>query len=333
MRTIERSEFLNEDGGVSLEKRVQATLRHGLRWYGEIQAQQAVTQRLSGVLGADFVLISNLSLPGINEPFPLILIGPQGVRLILTSALRGVYRAKGTEWMTFDSGRRRFKRVRPNLQHICGGKAETLLKYLNSAGFPLPEVEAVLIFIDPRTHVDTAGPRVRIVLSDAIEHFSANMMQLPPIMDHEDISGVVDALLYPRGAEGEPRPEEPAGPVRPVAVPGAGPAPEPVSSLRATLGSQFVDVPQEQPADEFDWRAAGQKIVDRASEAQAAALQAEQDWERRVAPKISTAGGRLARRLPRFSRNQWILLAVMVFFEFIILATMVFLVVSDILRY
>lgn len=336
MRVVERSEFLKENGEVTLENRVRATLKNGLRWYGEIMAQQAVTQRLSPILNNEHVLVRNLLIPGNPVPLPMVLISPQGVRLILASPLRGVFRAKGDEWMTFDSGARRFKRVRPNLQMAAIKPAEILHKHLKGAGFPLPDIEAVLILTDPRTHVDTARPRSRVVLSDAIEHFGANLLQLPPIMDQEDISAVLQSLLNPHGEAGPqvaiPGVEMP--PAGPIAVPRSGPAAaQPVSELRATMGGQFEEIAQEAPVEDFDWRVAGEKFISRADQVQRSALQAEQAWERKVAPQVSTLGRHLGRRLPRFSRNQWILLGAMAFFEFIILVITVLIIASDILRY
>ncbi len=338
MRVVERSEFLDENGEITLENRLRAALRNGLRWYGEIMAQQAVTERLSPALASDHVLVRNFTLPGTSTLVPMALVGPEGVRVLVASPIRGVFRAKGEEWMTFNSGARRFRKVRPNLQAIASGMADAVLKYLNAAGFPIPEVEPVLLMTDPRTHVDTARPHVRIVLSDAIEHFAANLLQLPAIMDQEDVANVSDVLVYAREAAQAPTgigvTGEPRGPIAPIAVPGSGPAVEPVSSLRASLDSQFEVVPpEESPVDEFDWRATGAKIASRAGQASEKALQAEQEWERKVAPHISGLGSRLGRRLPRFTRSQWILLGIMATFEFIILVATVLIIVADILRY
>jgi hypothetical protein len=56
-------------------------------------------------------------------------------------------------------------------------------------------VETVLLFTDPRTHVDSIRPDVRVVLTDAVEHFVNNMLKNDPIMDQEDILSVRDAIL------------------------------------------------------------------------------------------------------------------------------------------
>lgn len=197
MRVIERSDYRDEEGAISLENRVSGTLKFGLQWYGEMQALDTATQRLSKTLGSEHVLIRSLTLPGTELIVPLTLISPQGVRVIMPTALRGIFRAKGDEWLTFDGRARRFKRTRPNLQHEVSEMAQAVHSYLRGQGFPLPEVEAVLIFTSPRTHVDTARPTTRIVLADAIDHFAANLQQFQPIMDRDDIDALVHTLTKP----------------------------------------------------------------------------------------------------------------------------------------
>lgn len=203
MIVIERSPFRDDKGVISFENRLRGMLRYGLRWYSEMEAQILVTQRLLKNLGDEHVLVRNQILPGSDTPIPLILLSPQGVRVLLPTPIRGIYRAKLDEWLTFDGGARRFKRVRPNLQGIALTMANQLLRFLKGQGYPLPEIESVLIFTNPRTHVDTARPSVRIVLADAIDHFAANLQKFPAIMDGEDIGAVLESLASPR----------PAGPV------------------------------------------------------------------------------------------------------------------------
>lgn len=349
MRVIERSEFRDQEGVISLENRLRGTLRYGLRWYGEMETQMVVTERLSTVLENDHDLIRNLVIPGTDLRVPLILLGPQGVRAILPTPLRGVYRAKGDEWLTFDGGARRFKRVRPNQQVIALNMADAVLKYLRSQGFGLPEVEAVLIFTNPRTHVDTARPRARIVMADGIEHLAANLRQLHPIMDQEDIDALVGALLHPKSSTGEVS----EGP----GVEGmAGQAVEavsfPVMPSSRTSGEvrDIFTAPQGQGA-EASLSEADEAIAEAPFQA-SDILPTIEHGVRQAVPRVKegvqqleqgvyTLDGkvqqlarrstRLTRRLPQFSTNQWILLGVMVFFELVILAAMVLLVLSDLL--
>ncbi len=231
MKVIERSAFRDENGVISLENRLSGTLKHGLRWYSEMEAQEVVTQRLAKSLEDDHTLIRNLVVPGSNVTVPLILISPQGMRVLIASPLRGVYRAKLDEWLVFDGGSRRFKRTRPNLQGLALSMSQTVLKYITGQGYPLPEIESVLIFTNPRTHVDMARPTTRIILADAIDHFAAGLQELPAIMDGEDIRMLVDTLTHPATSAPGPVPE---GMPTPVAVPSsqaAGPAEIPPRSM------------------------------------------------------------------------------------------------------
>lgn len=209
MRVIDLTEYRDEEGEISLENRIRGTLAHGLHWYGSMQDQEAITQRLDRNLGNEHTLLRNVPIPGTNLILPMLLLSPQGVRVLVPSRARGIFRAKGESWQSFDSRGRRFKNTRPNLQEGALGMANTLLNYLQRQGYPLPDVEAVLLFTNPRTHVDTAQPSTRIVHSDAFDHFAANLQEKDVIMDQEDIRILVDTLHKPlEAAEAEREPEQ-----------------------------------------------------------------------------------------------------------------------------
>jgi hypothetical protein len=197
MRVIEQSEFVDDLGNITLEHRIRGTIAHGMGWYSQMQAQKAVSQRLSKALGNEYVLIRNALLPGTPLRIPLILVGPTAVRVILATTLRGVYRARGDQWLEFSSTAQHSRPAYPNLLARVQTRAEALLGYLRSQGFGLPQVEPILIFTNPRTHVDANKPTVRIVLVDAIEHFASNLKQLTPIMDEQDIDEIVASITEP----------------------------------------------------------------------------------------------------------------------------------------
>lgn len=219
MNVIERSEFRAQDGSISIEQRLQATLRFGLSWYADMQGQDFVTQRLRRSLGKDHILIRNLTLPGTTTVLPLILLGPQGVQVLLATSVRGVFRADETEWLKFDATARIFRRSQPNLSVEVTAQAHALFEFLKDRGYTLPDVEAVLMFTNPRTHVDLAQPSIRIVLADAIDHFAANLLQFPEIMSKGDIDLLLAALL---AAPPAPPPVEEALPGPRRAAPAAG---------------------------------------------------------------------------------------------------------------
>jgi len=205
MQIIELSEFRDEEGLISLESRLRGTAKFGFSWYGEMQAQEHVSRKLQGILNDDHLLLLNAPLVGTDVLAPMILFSPQGVRLLYPSAVRGTFRAQNDQWHTFSGGQ--FTPKKPNLQFRALAFASGLLRYFESQGFPLPALEAVLLFTNPQTHVDTASPQTRIVLADAFEHFASKVLDGQTIMDQEDIHMLVDSLLKPKLPEPEVEPE------------------------------------------------------------------------------------------------------------------------------
>jgi hypothetical protein len=114
MRVLERSEFRDENGKISLQNRLRGSLRYGPAWFGIMQAQETVTETLSRSLSNDYHLLRNVHVPGTGLIASMILIGPQGVYTLLATPTRGVFRAKDEEWMSHSGGH--FRPVRPNLQ-------------------------------------------------------------------------------------------------------------------------------------------------------------------------------------------------------------------------
>ena len=225
MRVLERSEFRDENGKISLQNRLRGTLRYGPAWFGIMQAQETVTETLSRSLSNDYHLLRNVHVPGTGLIASMILIGPQGVYALLATLTRGVFRAKDEEWMSHSGGH--FRPVRPNLQGSALATAQVLLEYFHGLGYGLPQVDAAVIFTSPQAHVDTLHPRARIVLADAIEHFAANLRDQPPIMDREDAQLLIDGLLHrpeaaPAAEVAPPPPVARPAPRRP-APPAAGP--------------------------------------------------------------------------------------------------------------
>jgi hypothetical protein len=281
IKVIDRSEFREEDGSISLENRIRGTFQYGFSWYGQMQAQEDVTKRLNKELGREHRLLRNVPVAGTSLIVPMLLLSPQGVRVIYPSTIRGVFRAKGEDWLRFDGRSRRFKRTLPNLQTQALAYAEAVHDYLLSLGYQLPEVEAALIFTNPRTHVDSARPRARVVLMDAIEHFARNLKQFQPIMDQEDINALTQAILNPR----PPEPERP-----------------PEQKTAADRAESPFETKTLEPEDVFT------------------AEVEPMSWPAQTMHRLSSL---------ELSRNQWILLGVMAFFELIVLIVLTIVVIAN----
>jgi len=198
MRLTDRSRFLDADGNLSMLNRMKGMVEFGMDWYPRMQAQNSVAQRLSKILGNHHSMLRNASIPGVDpSTTTLILISPQGIRVLMVHPERGVFRAQDEQWLAYDSKERSFKMSEPNLQTEAlqvAGRVERLLK---AQGLPVMGVEAILIFTNPRTLVDGLRPKVRLVAADAIDYFGANLDQTPQQMQKSDVRNITDAILKP----------------------------------------------------------------------------------------------------------------------------------------
>src|SRR3990170_1544191 len=147
MKIIDNSELRDENGVISFQNRVRGTLRYGLPWYGVMQAQVVISERLAKSLTNEYTLLRNVLIPSTGLIASMILIGPQGVRALMATPVRGVFRAKGEEWLAQTSGG--FHSSNPNLQQRAAATADVVLQYLRDQGLGLPDLEPVLIFTNP----------------------------------------------------------------------------------------------------------------------------------------------------------------------------------------
>lgn len=224
MRHIEFSEFVDEEGQISLENRIKGSLRFGLGWYADMQAQDDTIEKLSRSLGDEHLALKNLTLGDGSIVIPIVMLSPQGVRILIPSRLSGVYRAKGEDWLKYGgSGTQRFTPARPNLIKSALGYAEILHSKLRELGYDVPHVEPVIIFTNPRTHIDSHSSVTRIVQADAIDRFASNLLQDHPLMDQDDIAELSAALTQSPEPEPEPEiqqaPRAAARPVDPIDLP------------------------------------------------------------------------------------------------------------------
>jgi hypothetical protein len=199
MDVIERSKYVDEEGKISLVHRLSATLDFGTSWYGRMEAQNVATQRLGRALKEQHILLRNIPVPGVDEQEPyMILIGPQGIRILMAFPTLGVFRANEREWLKLDQRSRSFVHVKPNLLTLALGIQKQVSRLLEIQSFRAPVAESVLLFTHPRTLIDGTRPACRIVSADAIEYFAANLEQLPRVISDQQMHTLVDAILYPK---------------------------------------------------------------------------------------------------------------------------------------
>lgn len=192
MRVYDESLYQSADGKIGFWDRIQGFFTYGSNWYRDMRAQQEIMGQLVRVLDNRYVLFRNIILPGTDIPIPLILIGPGGIWVMLASAMRGVFRAKGDSWMAMEGGR--FKAVQPNLVTRVLLMTAALDTYLQKEGIKTPQLKPVLLFTNPGMHVDSVNPSARVVLSDAMDRFINGLTQEMGVMSTENLNRVVNSL-------------------------------------------------------------------------------------------------------------------------------------------
>lgn len=241
MRIIDKTPFLEEDGSISFINRIQGTLQNGFSWYPNIQAQQKAIAIFERQLDKKFTLVRNHTLGASKITVPFILIGPPGVQIFLLTNEEGMYRAKADSWGTVDG--EKYKEASINLLKRTAQLGRAVQMYLQKQNFALPvDVEPILLAINPKMHIDSVRPSVRIVMSDAVERFAASLRQSPPIMTVTDVHQLSEAILTPI------RPKTAASVAPPVERAAAAPPPAPVDDY-GSLGFSFND--EEEPESAF----------------------------------------------------------------------------------
>lgn len=197
MRIIDKTKEQDEAGNINPIARVQGTLKHGLSWYSELEAQKDVIAQLDRLLEKGFVLIRNFSLPDSEIVIPLILLGTGSLSVILVSPIKGHFEARGNEWNQLINMGSPVP-TRRNLIDLVVKLTRAFEKYLERNRINLGmQVEAVLITSNPGAQVEVLRPAARVVRSDAIKSFATSLLQTPAVLRAESVYGFADQILSP----------------------------------------------------------------------------------------------------------------------------------------
>ncbi len=211
MKIVDNTPFLNEKGEISLVDRVKAMLKNGKGWMDEVDAQKSVIPVLDKSLDKSYTLLRNITLPDVAATIPFILVGPPGIFVIYVTNIVGMFRAKGDQWGTVDDNA--FKLLKPNLLTRTETMARTVQVYLQRHGYnELTQVEPILLCSDPRVHVDSLRPIVRVVMRDALERLALSISQARPVYTPEAVFKLVNLFInLPQSRAGASAEESPAG--------------------------------------------------------------------------------------------------------------------------
>lgn len=196
MKIIDKTPLHDEKGQLSIVGRIQGTLKYGLSWAAELEAQKAIVAQFQRIFDKGYVLIRNFTLPNSEIVIPLILLAPGGVYVIHVTTLKGFFEAKGDQWNTLNNGVAQPAAI--NLLSRVSRFAKAVQVYLERINVDLKSpVEPILITFDPGAHVESMRPIARVVQSDAVNQFSNTVLQARPIWRLDYAYSLADIIIDP----------------------------------------------------------------------------------------------------------------------------------------
>jgi hypothetical protein len=204
MKVIDKSSQTDEGSANRWVEKIRNFWQYGLGWSRDLEAQEDFIAHASRLLDNKYTLLQNVSLPGLDVPIPLILVGPTGLWVIYASAIKGIFRVKNETWAQMDNRSQHFRPANPNLMARTILVTRAVETYLTNSGEQIPSIEPVLYLSNPGIHVDSVRPSVRIFLVDAIDRFIASILQAQANLNAEVIERIVNAM-----AAFEAKPVEP----------------------------------------------------------------------------------------------------------------------------
>lgn len=196
MKIIDKTPLHDEKGQLGVVGRIQGTLKYGLSWTAELEAQKVVLGQFGRIFDKGYVLIRNFTLPNSEIVIPIILLGPGGVYVLHVTTVKGFFEAKGDQWNTVNNGASQPAPI--NLLLRVSRFARAVQVYLERINVDLKTpVEPVLITTDPGAHIDSMRPVARVVQSDAIKQFANSVLQARPVWRLDYAYSLADIIIDP----------------------------------------------------------------------------------------------------------------------------------------
>jgi hypothetical protein len=243
MRIVDVSGFPKDSDKFSLTESIRKILGEGFGWQAEYDARDQITTQLAGVLGPEFVLLRGVLLSGLDTPIPLVLLGPPGVFVLCTSALKGTFRARGDVWLALDTSGNMHP-MKPNLPTRTRLYAEAVRKFLLKNGIQVGDIEAVLLFARNDAFVENIKAPIRVVLADGIENYASSLRQSQPSLTPDQVTTIVHLLAGPSAREDDADSEKAAVSItaQAVVMPSSAVSdPEVTASTEDPFGDLFSD--------------------------------------------------------------------------------------------
>jgi hypothetical protein len=189
MQILNYSEIKTVDGKLAFQDRLEGMIKYGFSWPKDILAQDTFTNMLQRELDQRSTLICNFRLPEVDVMVPFILVGPPGIRVILLTRDRGIFRAKQQQWLVHTG--KGFKPVKENLIRKTQLYVSAVQKFLGQNGYQDIDVKGLLVGVNPGMHVETQEASVRVIQSDAIRRFGTQWVQRQSVLSPEQIYKIV----------------------------------------------------------------------------------------------------------------------------------------------
>jgi hypothetical protein len=206
MKIIDFSPSIETSGLQNIARRAQDLLPIQTSKDAVRIADEIVIQHLKINTSSKYFLLRNLFLEPLNEPIPMVLIGPTGVIVIIPTAIKGIFKAKEDHWYELKKMERNYQPSRPNLVFSTYQMAREIKNKLSSAGIKNVDVQGVLIFTNPGTHVEAVRPSVRIVLADGLNRFASNIRQGPDLFTDNELVKIQN-IFIPKESVEDAQPE------------------------------------------------------------------------------------------------------------------------------
>jgi hypothetical protein len=206
MKIIDQTPFYKENGELSMVDRGKALMKFGAGWFKEIEGQNSIIAVLDKILDKKFVLLRNITPPGLDTMIPFILVGPTGAFVMSVTAQTGTFRARGDQWGTISGGN--FKPEKINLLTRTDRMARAVQVFLKRQGYAdISGVESILLCSDATTNIDSMRPIIRVIMRDALERFAVSITQGRVVFTPEIVFDIVNRIQHPP-ASSQPAPVE-----------------------------------------------------------------------------------------------------------------------------
>lgn len=157
----------------------------------EAQGQETLISYLSRVLNNRYTLLRNVKLEGVDINIPMILLGPTGINVITTRADKGIFQVKA-ESISKMSGSKELTPIRPSPVNRTMMMAQAVGRYLRDHNIEPPEVQPVMFFSNPGTHIDSTRPSVRLVQIDGLDRYASSLLHGQMVLAPEDVHSLVN---------------------------------------------------------------------------------------------------------------------------------------------